>query len=136
MVTARMAPRRAAVVFTEKEFYLDEFRNRTLLFSVHHAGAADRLKALGEVARDLLLNDTRVLILLGGPAARERAALRALERPLVALPAAAQVPLPFPQLRLSPADGAGPVLNLPAADLGTNGPIPPLVRTPSSGWHG
>jgi len=113
-----MAPRRAAVVFTEKEFYLDEFRNRTLLFSVHHAGAADRLKALGEVARDLLLNDTRVLILLGGPAARERAALRALERPLAALPAAAQVPLPFPQLRLSPADGAGPVLNLPAADLG------------------
>jgi amino-acid N-acetyltransferase len=112
-----MAPRRAAVVFTEKEFYLDEFRGRTLLFSVHHAAPADRLKALGEVARDLLLNDTRVLVLLGGPAARERAALRALERPLAGLPSASQVPLPFPQLRLSPADGARPVVSLPAADV-------------------
>ena len=112
-----MAPRRAAVVFTEKEFYLDEFRGRTLLFAVHHAGPADRLKTLGEVARDLLLNDTRVLILLGGAGARERAALRALERPLADLPSASQVPLPFPQLRLSPADAAGPVVSLPAADL-------------------
>jgi amino-acid N-acetyltransferase len=112
-----MARRRAAVVFTEKEFYLDEFRGRTLLFTVHHAGPADRLKTLGEVARDLLLNDTRVLVLLGGPAARERAALRALERPLAGLPSASQVPLPFPQLRLSPADGAGPVASLTAADV-------------------
>jgi len=110
-----MAARRAAVVFTEKEFYLDEFRGRTLVFTVHHAGAADRLRALGEVARDLLVNDTRVLILLGGPAARERAALRALERPLAGLPSAAQ--LPFPQLRLAPADAAGPVLSLPAEEL-------------------
>lgn len=116
MVTARMAPRRA-VVFTEKEFYLDEFRGRTLVFVVHHAGAADRLRALGEVARDLLLNDTRVLILLGGPAARERAALRALERPLVGVPSAAQVSLPFPQLRLAPGDGTGPVLSLSAEAL-------------------
>ena len=112
-----MAPRRAAVVFTEKEFYLDEFRGRTLLFAVHHAGSFDRLRALGEVARDLLVNDTRVLILLGGPAARERAALRALERPLAGLPAAAQVPLPFPQLRLVPGDGAGSVLSLSAEEL-------------------
>ena len=42
-----MAPKRAAVVFTEKEFYLDEFRGRTLVFAVHHAGSADRLRALG-----------------------------------------------------------------------------------------
>ncbi len=112
-----MAPRRAAVVFTEKEFYLDEFRGRTLIFAVHHAGPADRLRALGEVARDLLGNDTRVLILLGGPAARERSALRALERPLAGLPSASQVPLPFPQLRLAPGDGVGPVLSLPAADV-------------------
>jgi amino-acid N-acetyltransferase len=114
-----MAPRRATVVFTEKEFYLDEFRGRTLIFAVHHAGPPDRLRALGEVTRDLLLNDTRVLILLGGPAARERSALRALERPLTGLPSAAQVPLPFPQLRLFPADGAGPVLRLSAEEVAT-----------------
>jgi N-acetylglutamate synthase-like GNAT family acetyltransferase len=112
-----MAPRRAAVVFTEKEFYLDEFRGRTLIFAVHHAGPPDRLKVLGELTRDLLVNDTRVLVLLGGPAARERSALRALERPLVGLPSAAQVPLPFPQLRLAPGDGSGPVLSLSAAEL-------------------
>jgi amino-acid N-acetyltransferase len=111
-----MAPRRAAVVFTEKEFYLDEFRGRTLLFAVHHGGPADRLRALGEVARDLLLNDTRVLILLGGPAARERAALRALERPLAGLPSA-QVQMPFPQLRLVPGDGSGPVLSVTADEV-------------------
>jgi amino-acid N-acetyltransferase len=112
-----MAPRRAAVVFTEKEFYLDEFRGRTLVFAVHHAGSPDRLRALGEVARDLLINDTRVLILLGGPTARERAALRALERPLAGLPSAAQVPLPFPKVSLGPGDGAGPVLSLAADEI-------------------
>ncbi|MCC6767009.1 MAG: hypothetical protein IT293_20325 [Deltaproteobacteria bacterium] len=112
-----MAPRRPAVVFTEKEFYLDEFRGRTLLFVVHHDGPADRLRALGELTRDLLVNDTRVLILLGGAAARERSALRALERPLAGVPSAAQVPLPLPQLRLVPNGGGGPVLQLSAEDL-------------------
>jgi amino-acid N-acetyltransferase len=104
-------------VFTEKEFYLDEFRGRTLLFAVHHAGPAERLRELGEVTRDLLLNDTRVLIVLAGAATRGRAALRALERPLSAVPAAGQAPLPFPQLRLSPASAEGPVLVLPRAEL-------------------
>jgi amino-acid N-acetyltransferase len=33
------------------------------------------------------------------------------------LPSAAQVPLPLPQLRLAPTDGAGPVLSLPADDV-------------------
>lgn len=112
-----MARRRPAVVFTEKEFYLDEFRGRTLVFAVHHSGPADRLRALGEVVRDLLVNDTRVLVLLGGTAARERSALRALERPLAGLPSATQVPLPLPQLRLAPAGGAGPVLSLSAEEL-------------------
>jgi amino-acid N-acetyltransferase len=112
-----MAPRRAVVVFTEKEFYLDEFRNRTLLIAAHHGGPADRLKGLGEVARDLLLNDTRVLIVLGGSAGRERAALKALERPLAALPSASQAPLPFPQVRLTPPDGSGSVLRLTADDV-------------------
>ena len=104
-------------VFTEKEFYLDEFRGRTLLFAAHHDGPAERLRDLGEVTRDLLLNDTRVLIVLAGAAARGRAALRALERALGVVPAAGQVPLPFPQLRLSPASAEGPVLALARAEL-------------------
>jgi amino-acid N-acetyltransferase len=112
-----MAPRRAAVVFTEKEFYLDEFRNRTLLFAVDHGGPPERLRGLGEVARDLLLNDTRVLVLLGGAAARERAALKALERPLAGLPSAAQAPLPFPRPRLTEPGGSGPVLRLNAGEV-------------------
>lgn len=114
-----MAPRRAAVVFTEKEFYLDEFRGRTLVFAVHHGGPLDRLRVLGEVTRDLLLNDTRVLVLLGGAAARERSALRAIERPLAGLSSATQVPLPLPlpQLRLAPGDGTGPVLHLGADEI-------------------
>jgi amino-acid N-acetyltransferase len=58
-----------------------------------------------------------VLILLGGSAARERSALRALERPLAGVSPAAQVPLPLPQLRLVPHDGSGPVLHLAADDL-------------------
>ena len=115
-----MASRRTVVVFTEKEFYLDEFRGRTLVFAVHHAGPADRLRALGELTRDLLTNDTRVLILLGGTAARERTALRALERPLAGLLPAAQVSLPFPQLHPGPADAAGPGLTLPAEMLATS----------------
>ncbi|MCC6847924.1 MAG: GNAT family N-acetyltransferase [Deltaproteobacteria bacterium] len=122
-----MAPRRPAVVFTEKEFYLDEFRGRTLLFAVHHDGPADRLRALGEVTRDLLVNDTRVLILLGGAAVRERSALRALERPLAGVPSAAQVPLPLPQLRLVPSDGSGPVLRISADDLAASAIADPVL---------
>jgi len=113
-----VTPRRPAQpVFTEKEFYLDEFRGRTLLFAVHHEGPAERLRELGEVTRDLLLNDTRVLIALAGATTHGRAALRALERPLEAVPASGQAPLPFPQLRLSPTSADGPVLALAPADL-------------------
>lgn len=112
-----MATRRPPPVFTEKEFYLDEFRGRTLSFAVHHDGPPERLRELGEVARDLLLNDTRVLIFLGGSAARGRAALRALERPLATVPAAAQAPLPFPQLKLSPASAEAPVLRVAKDDV-------------------
>ena len=78
-----MASRRAAAsVFDEKEFYLDEFRGRTLVFAVHHDGAAEGLRGIGEVARDLLANDTRVIVILGGTASRGRAGVRALVRPL------------------------------------------------------
>ena len=104
--------RPSTAVFSEKEFYLDEFRGRTLLFAVHHDGPAERLRLLGEVARDLLANDTRVILLLGGAAARGRAGLRALDRALAALPAA-QAPLPLVQRPLMDA----PVVTLDAATL-------------------
>jgi amino-acid N-acetyltransferase len=113
-----MPTRRTPPVFTEKEFYLDEFRGRTLLFAVHHDGPPERLREIGDVTRDLLLNDTRVLIVLGGSAARGRAALRALERPLTAVPAASQAPLPFSQLKLSPTGTEAPVLRLAPGDVG------------------
>ena len=78
-----MASRRAAAsVFDEKEFYLDEFRGRTLVFAVHHDGAAEGLRGIGEVARALRANDTRVIVILGGSASRGRAGVRALVRPL------------------------------------------------------
>lgn len=113
-----MARKRATAVFTEKEFYLDEFRGRTLLFAVHHDGAPEQLRALGDVARDLLLNDTRVLILLSGAAAKERGALRALERALAALPPTeVPLPLPMPQVRLLKAGAEAPLAVLSAAEV-------------------
>jgi amino-acid N-acetyltransferase len=117
--TAReMASRRTpGAVFTEKEFYLDEFRGRTLLFAVHHDAPPERLRLLGEVARDLLVNDTRVIILLGGAGARGRGALRALDRGLAALPAGEQAPLPFVARPLAEGAPDGPVLMLAAAAL-------------------
>jgi len=128
MVLLGMPGRRRAApaVFTEKEFYLDEFRGRTLLFAVHHDGPPDRLRELGEVARDLLRHDSRVLILLGGNAGRGRGALRALERALATASrpgppessaGPAQVPMPFAAPRLRAADPVGPVLTLPASDV-------------------
>jgi len=116
-----MVRRRDAVVFSEKEFYLDEFRGRTLLFAVHHDGAAERLRELGAVARDLLLNDTRVLMLLAGVAGHGRAALRALERVLTTLAPETQPTLPLPQLRLVAGNDAAPVLTLAPDELG--GPV-------------
>jgi amino-acid N-acetyltransferase len=85
--------RRAAVVFDEKEFYLDEFRGRTLVFAVHHDGGPERLRVLGEALRDMLANDTRVIVILGGAAARGKAGLRALLRPLPPIPAVTEPPV-------------------------------------------
>ncbi|HEY2388229.1 MAG TPA: GNAT family N-acetyltransferase [Candidatus Binatia bacterium] len=85
--------RRAAVVFDEKEFYLDEFRGRTLVFAVHHDGGAERLRVLGEALRDMLASDTRVIVILGGAAARGKAGLRALLRPLPPIPAVTEPPV-------------------------------------------
>ena len=72
-----MASRRAAaLVFDEKEFYLDEFRGRTLVFAVHHDGAPEGLRVIGEVARDLLANDTRVIVMIRGTATSYKATIR------------------------------------------------------------
>ncbi|MBI3767436.1 MAG: hypothetical protein HY271_02955 [Deltaproteobacteria bacterium] len=110
-----MASRRT--VFSEKEFYLDEFRGRTLLIAVHHHGPLERLRLLGEVARDLLLNDTRVILLLGGAAAHGRGGLRALDSALTAPPGAAQVSLPFVARPLTPSAPDAPVLTFDTAAL-------------------
>jgi len=52
--------------FTEKEFYLEEFRGRTLLCAVYHEGDSGDLRALGMVAQDLVQNGTRVVVLAAG----------------------------------------------------------------------
>ncbi|HEV8717067.1 MAG TPA: GNAT family N-acetyltransferase [Candidatus Binatia bacterium] len=55
-----------AAAFAEKDFYLDEFRGKSLLFALRAADLsceADR-EAAGEVLRTLLLNDIKVVLLL------------------------------------------------------------------------
>jgi N-acetylglutamate synthase-like GNAT family acetyltransferase len=53
--------------FGEKEFYLDEFRAHTLCFAVPIADCerAGGFESLAAIIRDLIGNDTRVIILLG-----------------------------------------------------------------------
>jgi amino-acid N-acetyltransferase len=69
-------------LFGEKEFYLDEFRGRSVLVAVSPGAAAARpeLAPLAAAVRDLVLNDTRVLLWwpgVGAPAERRlRGALR------------------------------------------------------------
>jgi N-acetylglutamate synthase-like GNAT family acetyltransferase len=87
-----MANEGPPAAFTEKEFYLDEFRGRTLLFAVHHDGPPEDLAEVGEVARDLTANDARALVLLGGAAAADPAALAAVARPLGRAPRALAIP--------------------------------------------
>jgi len=52
--------------FDEKQFYLDEFRSKTLLFSIpaDQLATSDDYEALAASVRELLANDTRVLILI------------------------------------------------------------------------
>ena len=66
---AKLAPRmrESAEAFDEKHFYLEEFRAHTLCFAVslsdgEQPGACD---ALGTVVRELVANQTRVVVLLG-----------------------------------------------------------------------
>jgi N-acetylglutamate synthase-like GNAT family acetyltransferase len=74
--------------FDEKEFYLDEFRGHTLLFSipVEELAQDPDYERVGGVVRELLTNDTRVLVLVGVPDdTRAEQILRRLQRRLGAL---------------------------------------------------
>src|SRR2546430_10645996 len=74
--------------FDEKEFYLDEFRGRTLLFSIPVEELAQEhdYERLAAVVRELLTHDTRVLALVGVPDdSRAEQVLRRLQRRLGAL---------------------------------------------------
>ena len=71
--------------FDEKQFYLDEFRGHTLLFSL----AAEELQRdhdyaqLANIARELLANDTRVIMMVGSAdSAHPDQVLRRLQRRL------------------------------------------------------
>ena len=88
--------------FEEKDFYLEEFRGRSVLLALAPAATGDDLDSLAAAVADLVRNDTRVL--LWWPAAERRllAALRrsrALPRPRrdrrVALPVV-HLDRPFP----------------------------------------
>ncbi|HYR95499.1 MAG TPA: GNAT family N-acetyltransferase [Candidatus Binatus sp.] len=91
-----------AELFGEKEFYLEEFRGRSVLVAVSPAAAAARLELgpLAAAVRDLVLNDTRVLLWwpdLGAPA--ERRLRGALRRAKGLARRRAQPPMPFVRIR-------------------------------------
>ncbi len=71
----RPAPSRA-----EKSFYLDEFRAHTLCFSAR-LSELDGLDDLLAVARELIANDTRIVLLLGEDG-RRKASKAAIQRAL------------------------------------------------------
>ena len=71
--------------FDEKEFYLDEFRGHTLLFSVPLEELAhdEDYERLAGIVHELLVNDTRVLMLVRVPdSGRGEQVLRRLQRRL------------------------------------------------------
>jgi N-acetylglutamate synthase-like GNAT family acetyltransferase len=71
--------------FGEKEFYLDEFRARTLCFAVSVVECDRRggFETLGGVIRDLLANGTRVIVLIAVPeSVNQTAELRRIRRRL------------------------------------------------------
>jgi len=69
MVRPAVRARHAIEAFDEKQFYLDEFRGRTLLLTLPTAALADdaALADLAALLRELLPNDTRVIVLVGHP---------------------------------------------------------------------
>lgn len=68
MARAQPAPL-AADDFGEKEFYLDEFHSHTLVFAVslRDCERPGGFESLGHVLRELIANETRVIVLLGVP---------------------------------------------------------------------
>jgi N-acetylglutamate synthase-like GNAT family acetyltransferase len=58
-----------ALEFGEKEFYLDEFHSHTLCFAVslRDCERPGGFESLGRVLRDLIANETRVIVLIGVP---------------------------------------------------------------------
>ncbi len=67
MATAVKKTMHTVEVFDEKQFYLDEFRNHTLLFSIpdRELVREEALVQFAAIVRDLLLNDSRVIVLIG-----------------------------------------------------------------------
>lgn len=85
MQSSAEQPLLSVEAFDEKQFYLDEFRGRTLLFciSVEELARGEDYERLAAIVRDLLLSGTRVLLLVGSPdPARSDQVLRRL-RPLI-----------------------------------------------------
>src|SRR5574340_54781 len=71
--------------FDEKQFYLDEFRGRTLVFSIplDELARDTDYERLAAITRELLTNDTRVIIIVSTPSSgRGEQALRRLQRRL------------------------------------------------------
>ena len=78
-------PQPAVEALDEKQFYLDEFRGRTLLFSipVSELGSDSDYECLAGMVRELLTNDTRVIVMVGAPDhTRSDQVLRRLQRRL------------------------------------------------------
>src|SRR5262249_59316004 len=68
-VTPRAQPVPVTEDFGEKEFYLDEFHSHTLCFAValRDCEQPGGFESLGRVLRELIANQTRVIVLLGVP---------------------------------------------------------------------
>jgi len=84
--------------FAEKDFYLDEFRGRSLLFALQAGdlGFAEDLDVAVEVFRTLLENDTRVVVLIETSFSQEeRRLIKALCDRLTAV---SKISLPSPTL--------------------------------------
>jgi amino-acid N-acetyltransferase len=88
--------------FDEQQFYLDEFRGRTLLLSLgaHDLRRDADYETLGRLLRSLLLNDTRVILLVAaGDRARGDTLLRRVQRRLGPLVFRDETLSLFPQRR-------------------------------------
>jgi N-acetylglutamate synthase-like GNAT family acetyltransferase len=88
--------------FGEKEFYLDEFHAHTLCFAValRDCERAGGFESLGRVLRELIANETRVILLLGVEDGREASAeLARVRRRLQRLVLTEETARRFPAVR-------------------------------------